>query len=64
MKGAKLTKQFNMLNVSDNRAQLFYWMFLQDKTPWYPSIQIFKKNINWDTALKNVYLHLDRIFKD
>ena len=53
-----------LMLAPDNRAQLFYWMFSTDKTPWYPSIQIFKKNIYWDKALKNIQLSLDRIFKD
>ena len=34
-----------LLLAPDNRAQLFYWMLSSDSTPWYPSIQIFKKNI-------------------
>lgn len=53
-----------LLLAPANRAQLFYWMMSKNKTPWYPSIQIFKKNINWDKAIKNVHLHLDRVFKD
>ena len=52
------------LLAPDNRAQLFYWMLSRNKSPWYPSIQIFKKNINWNEALRNIQLNLNRAFKD
>ena len=42
------------LLAPDNRAQLFYWMLSKGKTPWYDSIQIFKKNKNCDKALKKI----------
>lgn len=53
-----------LLLAPDNRAQLFYWMLSKNSTPWYPSIQIFKKNINWDKPLKDIQLNLNKIFKD
>ena len=51
-----------MLLAPTNRAQLFYWMLLKNKTPWYPSIQIFKKNKDWKRALIDVEVALNKIF--
>ena len=50
------------LLAPDNRAQLFYWMFSKERTPWYPSIKIFKKKNNWESALKDIQLNLNKIF--
>ena len=50
------------LLAPDNRAQLFYWMLSRKKTPWYPSIQIFKKNKNWNEAINNIQLYLNKFF--
>ena len=47
----------------DNRAQLFYWMFNKDKTPWYPSITIFKRKKDWKEAIDNIQLKLNKLFK-
>ena len=52
-----------LLLAPDNRAQLFYWMLSKNKTPWYPSIKIFKKNINWNEAINNIQLYLNKSFK-
>ena len=49
-----------LLLSPDNRAQLFYWMFFRKKTPWYPSIEIFKKNKNWNEALNNIQIYLNK----
>ena len=53
-----------LLLAPDNRAQLFYWMLSKNSTPWYPSIQIYKKNKNWNKPLKDIQLNLNKIFKD
>tara|TARA_Y100000590_G_scaffold435592_1_gene555192 strand:- start:745 stop:2364 length:1620 start_codon:yes stop_codon:yes gene_type:complete len=47
----------------DNRAQLFYWMLNKDKTPWYPSITIFKRKKDWKEAIDNIQLKLNKLFK-
>ena len=56
--------QKTLLLAPDNRAELFYWMFSKDKTPWYPSIQIFRKNKNWKEALNNIQLNINKLFKN
>ena len=53
-----------LLLSPDNRAQLFYWMFFRRKTPWYPSIEIFKKNKNWNEALNNIQIYLNKFSRN
>tara|TARA_Y100000590_G_scaffold460305_1_gene619334 strand:+ start:249 stop:2033 length:1785 start_codon:yes stop_codon:yes gene_type:complete len=51
-----------LLLAPTNRAQLFYWMFYKNKTPWYPSINIIKKNEKWNEVILKLNNNLDKIF--
>ena len=50
-----------LLLAPNNRSQLFYWMLLKNNTPWYPSIKIFKKSVNWNEAIKNINQNIYKI---